>query len=85
MHIGKDYLLDIIDNNFDMIKSRVTPYFAYFIAKALKLHYPDKMIPFIKQYYDPIVNKYDTIYEKIKPTSSMAHGWSIGVASLIVN
>ena len=85
VHIGKDYLLDIIDNNFDMIKSRVTPYFAYFIAKALKLHYPDKMIPFIKQYYDPIVNKYDTIYEKIKPTSSMAHGWSIGVASLIVN
>lgn len=82
-NIGKEYLIDIINNDFKTIKSTVTPYFAYFIAKALKIHYPDEMMSFIHKYYDPIVNKYGTIYEKTKPISSMAHGWSIGIASLI--
>lgn len=83
-HVGVEYLTDIINNDFDMIKSKVTPYFAYFIAKALQLHNLDMMIPFIKRYYGPIVDEYGTIYEKIYPTSSMAHGWSIGIASLLV-
>jgi len=84
INIGKQYLIDVIDDEFDLIKSKVTPYFAFYIAKALQIHYPDQMIPFIKKYYDPIVNKYGTIYEKINPTGSMAHGWSIGIASLII-
>ena len=84
VHIGKEYLLTTINDNFSEIRTRVTAYFAYFIAKALEYHDVESMIPFIKKFYDPIVEKYSTIYEKTSPHASMAHGWSVGIVSLIV-
>lgn len=83
--IGVEYMINVIDNDFNMIRNRVTAYYAYFIAKALQRHVPERVIPFIKKYYDPIADVYGTIYEKTNANSSMAHGWSIGIASLIVD
>lgn len=81
---GKSYLIETIESSFDMIRDRVTAYYAFFIAKALKQHCPEKMMPFIKKYYGPIAESYGTIYEKTNGNASLAHGWSIGIASLII-
>lgn len=60
---GLDFLIDQIDNNFDDIINRVTPYFSYFVAKALKLRCNKNIINFIKKYYDPII-KHMVLYMK---------------------
>lgn len=43
------------------------------------------MIAFVKDYYGPIAAKHGTLCEKRDDTSSLAHGWSVGVASLVVD
>ena len=66
----------------------VTPYYAYFIAKALSLssvNAQDKTFKFIEDYYGEMVKKYGTIQEKVSDGASLAHGWSVGVASLLVD
>ncbi|AYV83424.1 MAG: hypothetical protein Hyperionvirus6_105 [Hyperionvirus sp.] len=59
----------------------VTPYFAYFVAKIL----PDDLkISFIKKYYGDMVKKFGTIQERVDSNCSLAHGWSIGIAEILM-
>ena len=81
--IGKEYMLDMLED-MDMIKNTVTPYFAFFVAKALKYHYPERFDCFVDQYYVPIADRHGTVYEKTDELSSMAHGWSVGIATLLI-
>lgn len=80
--IGFDYVM-----NCDLIPKgdhRVTAYFAYFVAKAIGLYSVTDMLMFVKNYYGPIADAHGTIYEKANANASMAHGWSVGVAELII-
>lgn len=65
---------------FTDYRGKVTAYFAYFIAKALK---GNDRKTFIDKYYGPIAKKYNTIFEKHDGTASLAHGWSVGFIELI--
>lgn len=58
----------------------VTPYFAYFIAKILP---SGQDINFIQKYYGQMIKTYGTIQEKVGDDSSLAHGWSIGIAEIL--
>ncbi len=79
-----EYLMNELQNNFDSVKARVTAYYAYFIAKALH-NYKQNSTEFIHKYYGPIAQEFGTIYEKTSGNASLAHGWSVGVASLLLN
>lgn len=76
-----DYILDQIDK--PNLKQIITPYYAYFIAKALKKKSPNLAKKFILEYYNPIVLSYGTICERTVEDDSMAHGWSVAIASII--
>jgi Bacterial alpha-L-rhamnosidase 6 hairpin glycosidase domain len=67
------------------LSKRVTPYFAYFVALAFKHGSQSRALEFIKDFYEPIVLKYGSIFEKTSGEASLAHGWSIGVASLLLD
>jgi Bacterial alpha-L-rhamnosidase 6 hairpin glycosidase domain len=68
----------------DRLTSRVTPYFAYFVALALRQISKARTLTFIEKFYEPIVRTYGSIYEKTSGDASLAHGWSVGIASLLV-
>jgi Bacterial alpha-L-rhamnosidase 6 hairpin glycosidase domain len=68
----------------DRLSSRVTPYFAYFVALALRNISNARTLTFIETFYEPIVRTYGSIYEKTSGDASLAHGWSIGIAALLV-
>jgi hypothetical protein len=68
----------------DRLASRVTPYFAYFVALALRQISKDRALNFVEQFYEPIAKQYGSIYEKTSGDASLAHGWSVGIASLLV-
>jgi hypothetical protein len=64
------------------IKERVTAYYAYFVARAFAQHSRERALTFIRSFYGPIAETYGTIYEKTSGNASLAHGWSVAVASL---
>jgi hypothetical protein len=66
------------------IKERVTPYFAYFVAQALGRQSRERALAFIQGFYGPIARAHGTIYEKTSDAASLAHGWSVAVASMCV-
>jgi hypothetical protein len=66
------------------LASRVTPYFSYFVALALRNISKARTLTFIEKFYEPIARTYGSIYEKTSDDASLAHGWSIGIASLLV-
>jgi hypothetical protein len=68
----------------DRLASRITPYFAYFIALALRQISKNRALNFVEQFYEPIAKQYGSIYEKTSGDASLAHGWSVGIASLLV-
>jgi hypothetical protein len=43
-----------------------------------------RTLTFIETFYEPIVRTYGSIYEKTSGDASLAHGWSIGIAALLV-
>jgi hypothetical protein len=61
------------------LRRRVTAYFAYFVAKSLGA---DAGRQFARRFYGPIASRYGTIYEKCDADASLAHGWSVAVATL---
>jgi hypothetical protein len=63
---------------------RVTPYFATFVARALRLVSPERAVTFIRDFFGPIARDYGTIYEKTSGSASLAHGWSVGIAPLLI-
>jgi hypothetical protein len=67
----------------DRLASRLTPYFAYFIALALRHISKAQTLNFIENFYGPIAKNYGSIYEKTSGDASLAHGWSVGIASLL--
>jgi hypothetical protein len=66
------------------LKTRVTPYFAFFVAQALSLRSQEHTVKFIEEFYGPIARTYGSLYEKTSDEASLAHGWSVGIASLLV-
>jgi hypothetical protein len=64
------------------ITARVTAYYAYFVAQAFARHSRERALAFIQDFYGPIAQTYGTIYEKTSGDASLAHGWSVAVASL---
>jgi hypothetical protein len=69
----------------ERVRQRVSPYFAYFVARALGRFSPAEMVGFIQRYYGPIALRHGTIGEKNADTASRAHGWSVGVAGLLAS
>lgn len=61
-------------------RSRITAYFAYFVARALG---NSKGLKFIKDYYGPIVRAHGSIYEKCDDRASLAHSWSTSFVELL--
>jgi hypothetical protein len=66
------------------ITERVTAYYAYFVAQALAHHSRERELAFIQGFYGPIAQTYGTIYEKTSGSASLAHGWSVAVASMCI-
>jgi hypothetical protein len=66
------------------LATRVTPYFAYFVAQALSRHAQESAIAFIEEFYGPMAKQYGSLYEKTSDEASLAHGWSVAVAALLV-
>jgi hypothetical protein len=64
------------------ITERVTAYYAYFVARALARQSRERALAFIRGFYGPIAGTYGTIYEKTSGDASLAHGWSVAVASM---
>ena len=78
-----DYLEgEIITNR---LSTRVTPYFAYFVACALRRNSENRALKFIEDFYEPIALKYGSIFEKTSGEASLAHGWSVGIVSLLLD
>jgi hypothetical protein len=66
------------------LKERVTPYFAYFVARAFGLVSHERAVAFIRGFYGPIAREYGAIYEKTSGNASLAHGWSVGIVPLLL-
>jgi len=66
------------------VAARVTPYFAYFVAQALGRRSHDDAVRFVRQYYGPIAAQHGTMREKVSDGASLAHGWSVAIASMLV-
>ncbi len=66
------------------LAERVTPYFAYFVARAFGLVSRERAIAFIRGFYGPIAQEYGSIYEKTGGFASLAHGWSVGIVPLLL-
>ena len=66
------------------LTARVTPYFAYFVARALRHRSQSKVLQFIEEFYGPMAQTYGSIYEKTSDEASLAHGWSMAIASLMI-
>jgi hypothetical protein len=78
-----DYLEEEIVAN--RLSARVTPYFAYFVANALRRKSENRALKFIENFYGPIVLKYGSIFEKTSGEASLAHGWSVGIVALLLS
>lgn len=63
------------------LKSKITTYFGYFVAKALT---GSQRLTFINDCYLPSAKRFGTIWEKHDDKSSIAHGWSVAVAELLI-
>jgi hypothetical protein len=63
---------------------RVTPYFAYFVARAFGHVSRERQVAFIRGFYGPIAREYGAIYEKTSANASLAHGWSVGIVPLLI-
>ena len=79
---GLRYLEEEIGS--ERITERVTAYYAYFVAQALAHHSRGRALAFIQGFYGPIAQTYGTIYEKASGGASLAHGWSVAVASFCI-
>ena len=79
-----NYVQKYIDN--EDIYTKVSPYFAYFVAEAIMKQSDDKMKaqPFIKSYYYDMAKTYGTIQERVIDDCSLAHGWSVAIAKLLM-
>jgi hypothetical protein len=66
------------------LAERVTPYFAYFVARAFDRVSHERAVAFIRGFYGPIAKEYGSIYEKTSGAASLAHGWSVGIAPLLL-
>jgi hypothetical protein len=66
------------------LAERVTPYFAYFVARALSQTSRERALSFIRGFYGPIAQTFGTIYEKTTSSASLAHGWSVGIAPMLI-
>ena len=66
------------------LTTRVTPYFAYFIANALRYCSQKQSLDFIEEFYGPIAQTYGSIYEKTSDEASLSHGWSMAISSLLI-
>jgi hypothetical protein len=64
-------------------KNIVTPYFGYFVAKSIKNKRAREL--FINSIYLASANRYGTIWEKHDNRASLAHGWSVAIAELLIN
>jgi hypothetical protein len=74
----------IAENGAGRIATRCTPYFAAFVAKALGTRSPELMRSFIRGFYHERAARWGTIPEKVTDGASLAHGWSIGIARLLL-
>lgn len=74
----------IAENGAGRIAARCTPYFATFVAKALGTRSPELMRSFIRGFYNERAARWGTIPEKVTDGASLAHGWSIGIARLLL-
>src|SRR5262249_14599691 len=63
---------------------KVTAYYAYFVARAMAHRSRERALAFVREFYGPIARAYGTLYEKTSADASLAHGWSVAVADLIV-
>ncbi len=61
---------------------RITPYFAYFVAKALLGRSRARALEFIESFYGPISKRWGTLYEIDGQGDSLAPAWSIAVVAL---
>jgi hypothetical protein len=75
------YLDDAICGN--EIRARVTPYFGYFVARALEKRSRANALAFVADFYGPIARAHGTLYERTAADASLAHGWSLGVAAFL--
>lgn len=66
------------------IDARCTPYFATFVARAVGTRSADAMRALVRDLYHPRAARWGTIPEKTTDAASLAHGWSVGVAPLLV-
>ena len=81
------YLIEQIENEF--VEKNVTAYYGFFLAKSLLIgtgnnNNKEQCLKYIKHYYEPIAKKWGTIWEKSNENASLAHGWSVGIASFLV-
>lgn len=78
---GLEYLEDQLAS--DALFEKVTAYFAYFVGKALLLRDRSLGLTFLRRFYLPIARTYGSLFEKNSDNGSLAHGWSVAVASLL--
>ncbi len=65
------------------IAERVTPYFAWFVARAIGTRSREAMSGFVREHYGPVAARLGTIPERTNEDASLAHGWSVGVAAIL--
>ncbi|MDY6993035.1 MAG: hypothetical protein SVR94_10600 [Pseudomonadota bacterium] len=82
IHPGIDFILSAQATG--QLKKSVTAYYGYFVAKAIGKYSNKHMLAFIKAYYLPMAQQYHTLWEKCDDQASLAHGWSVGIAQLIL-
>ena len=66
------------------LAAKVTAYYGYFVARALEHRSRERALAFVRDFYGPIAREYGTLYEKTSADASLAHGWSVAVAALLV-
>jgi hypothetical protein len=68
------------------LSNRMTPYYAYYTALAFDRRSHSLATNFIESYYWPKIKSTGTgtIQEKCSDTASRAHGWSVGIAAILL-
>jgi hypothetical protein len=64
---------------------KITPYFGYFVARALARAGRDKALEFLRTYYLPIAKAHGTLFEIDGQGDSLAHGWSMAIVEFLVD
>jgi hypothetical protein len=75
---GLDYLITCKE-----LPQRVTPYFGYFVTRAIGNASQRQMLDFVRSFYGPTAVQHGTLVEKTDDRASLAHGWSVGIAALL--